>query len=99
MSIKTYVSEKISAYKQKKYARKVLPVGLGIAGFGALSNVGSAALNTTAIIETITGVTTIFPSLGDMVVGIVPTILTLAVVGFILGFFDKILGMVEKFIR
>lgn len=101
MSIKT-LSERYNgkkAYVSAKAKQKARTVGLGIVGFGALSGVGSAALNTTAIIETITGVTDIFPSLGDMVVGIVPTILTLAVVGFIIGFFDKILAMVERFIR
>lgn len=101
MSIKS-LSEKYNAKKavvSHNVKQKALAGLFGIAGFAGLQGLGSAALNTTAIIETISGVTEIFPSLGDMVVGIVPTILTLAVVGFIIGFFDKILAMVEKFIR
>jgi len=97
MSIKTYIYNKKVAMKQQK--RKILSVGIGIAGAGALIGRGSAAMNTTAILDVLSSMGTIFPALGDVVVALVPTIMILAVVGFITGFFDKILEMVSKMIH
>ncbi len=50
------------------------------------------ATNLTPIIE---GVTQIMPLFLDLVISMVPVVITLAVVGFLLGFFDKILGMIK----
>jgi hypothetical protein len=43
----------------------------------------------------ITGVVEVLPLFLDMVIAMVPIVITLAVVGFLLGFFDKILGMIK----
>lgn len=50
------------------------------------------ATNLTPIIQ---GVIDILPLFLDLVVAMVPIVITLAVVGFLLGFFDKILGMIR----
>lgn len=102
MSVRSYIQKKNSEiskrFKQKLLSAGIVATGTG-AGVAALAGVGSAAINTTAIIGLITDATTIFPSLGDMVVAIVPTILTLCIVGFVTGFFDKILNMIDRFIH
>ncbi len=70
------------------------------AGIGAPA--AAEMINTTAIVEMITSMTTIFPSMGTMVVAIVPTLLILAIVAFLLGFFDSILDAIQgamKFTR
>ena len=43
----------------------------------------------------IAGVILILPLFLDLVVAMVPIVIVLAVVGFLLGFFDKILGMIK----
>lgn len=50
------------------------------------------ANNLTPIIQ---GVIDIMPLFLDLVIAMVPVVITLAVVGFLLGFFDKILGMIR----
>lgn len=40
-------------------------------------------------------VTELIPSIIGLIVSIVPAIITLAVIGFIISFFDKILGMMK----
>lgn len=50
------------------------------------------ATNLTPIIQ---GVIDIMPLFLDLVIAMVPVVITLAVVGFLLGFFDKILSMIK----
>ena len=50
------------------------------------------ATNLTPILN---GVIAIMPLFLDLVIAMVPVVITLAVVGFLLGFFDKILGMIR----
>jgi hypothetical protein len=50
------------------------------------------ATNLTPIIQ---GVIDIMPVFLDLVIAMVPVVITLAVVGFLLGFFDKILQMIK----
>jgi uncharacterized membrane protein len=50
------------------------------------------ATNLTPIIQ---GVIDILPLFLDLVIAMVPIVITLAVVGFLLGFFDKILNMIK----
>jgi hypothetical protein len=50
------------------------------------------ASNLTPIIN---GVVEVLPSFLSLVIAMVPIVITLAVVGFLLGFFDKILGMIK----
>ena len=41
------------------------------------------------------GVISLMPTFLELVVAMVPIVITLAVVGFLLGFFDKILSMIK----
>ena len=50
------------------------------------------ATNLSLIIQ---GVIDIMPLFLDLVISMVPVVITLAVVAFLLGFFDKILGMIR----
>lgn len=72
--------------------RKIALTGLGIAGLGYAA---SAEVNLTSISEVIEAIVAIVPDLIDLVVGIVPIIVVIALVGFIVAFFDKILGMLK----
>jgi len=49
----------------------------------------------TNITPIITGVVAIMPAFLDLVIAMVPIVITLSVVGFLLGFFDKVLGMIK----
>lgn len=74
--------------------------GVGLTGIvatkiGFVAPASAEVINTTEIVEIMTSMTTIFPSMGSMVIAIVPTLLILAVVGFLLGFFDSILDAIN----
>jgi hypothetical protein len=98
MSIKTVLKAKFSLLSQRN-KRKIFSASIGVAGVGALMGRGAAEINTTAILDVLSSMGVIFPALGDVVVALVPTIFILAIVGFVTGFFDKILGMVDKMIK
>ena len=55
----------------------------------------SAEVNLSGVSEVITAIVDIIPDLIDLVVGIVPIIVVIALVGFIVTFFDRILGMLK----
>lgn len=65
-----------------------------IAGIGSTVLVGaaSAAVNFTTIEELIDAVTGLIPNFLDLVVEIAPLLVTIAIVGFVLKFLDKILA-------
>lgn len=87
-----------SVFRQKlqKYAPRA---SLGIVSLATLTGGASAEFNTTAINDVLTGMTTILPSMTNVITEIVPIVLTLSVLGFICGFWEKILGMFDKFFR
>lgn len=72
---------------------KVLAV---VATGSALVMSASAAIDLNATIGPIlTSIIELIPSIIALVVAIVPAIIVMAVVGFIVAFFDKILGMMK----
>lgn len=84
--------------------RSKLGYKAAIAATGGAALIGSASaaevsVNWTSIINLLDGVTTIFPSIGNMVIGIVPVIFVLIVVLFIVAFFDSIIGMIQGVMR
>lgn len=96
----TKKSLKLKKAKVMKYGRGVI-VKTGLAVGGGVAFIGGASaetINVTAITGILTDMGSIFPALGEMVVNIVPTLMILAVIGFIFKFFDKILAMVEKMV-
>lgn len=75
-----------------------------LAGSALIATIGGASaeggvINTTMISGIFEDLGVIFPSIGNMVVTILPTILILAVVGFAIKFFDKILAIFDKVIH
>jgi hypothetical protein len=47
----------------------------------------------------IKGVAEVFPGILEVVSNIVPLLIVLAVLGFVVGLFDKILGAIENAVR
>lgn len=75
--------------------RKVKLVGLAVSGMG-LATAASAEVDLNGTISPIlTSITELIPSIVDLVVAVVPAIIVMSVVGFIVAFFDKILGMMK----
>lgn len=54
-----------------------------------------ADINLTPIVDLLNQVVTMMPSFVDLIVGILPVMLVLIIVGFISGLFDGIIGMVR----
>lgn len=72
-----------------------IAMGAGIAGT-VLASGASAAVNWTEITDMLDGVaTSLMPSLVSLVTAAVPVLIVLAIVGFVMGFFDKILDMMK----
>ena len=81
--------------KVSRIAMRVIPVSvvLGVMTVGNASATTNGTINFTSVVNTIEAVTPIFGALQDLVVAVVPYILTLAVVGglivLIKGLFSK----------
>lgn len=74
---------------------KVKLVGLAAAGSGLVAS-ASADIDLNATIGPILdSVISLIPSIINLIVAVVPAIICMAVVGFIVAFFDKILGMMK----
>lgn len=87
-------SNKKRSFIAHRIAQKAL-----IAIPGAIGLMGSASaevLNVTEITGIFSDLTAIFPAIGNFVVSVLPTLMMLAVVGFVLGFFDKILSVFDR---
>ena len=85
-------AEPISRWTAYKYRLAIaLASGTTLIGYASAADVD---LNATLgpIIESIVE---LIPSIIDLIVAIVPAVLVLAVVGFVIAFFDKILGMLK----
>ena len=54
-----------------------------------------ADINLSPIVDLLNQVVTMMPSFVDLIVGILPVMLVLIIVGFISGLFDGIIGMVK----
>ncbi|WP_406661569.1 hypothetical protein V7O66_03375 [Methanolobus sp. ZRKC3] len=53
-------------------------------------------VNWSEITTMLDGIVTIFPSISAMITGIVPTLMILAVVGFVMRFFKSIIKIIES---
>ena len=85
----------LKRFKEKK--RKVV-VFLAFA-MVILAPANAATINWTSISDIISGAASIFPSFITLVTNAVPVILVMAVVTFVVGFFDSILDAVRGFSR
>jgi hypothetical protein len=99
-SIRDKIKSKTSQCDAKKAAiskKALLGFPVFLTMFMFLCTAASASiLNTTAITGIFTDLGSIFPAIGDFIIQVMPTIMTLAVVGFVLKFFDKILSIFDK---
>jgi len=59
----------------------------------------SMSINWTAIGDIIEGAGSIMPSVGSLIVAVVPVLLVLIVVGFVTGLFDGIIGAIQDAFR
>ena len=82
----------LATFKEKAIQFRILLIGLAASG---LATAAAAEVNLSSISEVIEAIVDIVPDLIDLVVGIVPIIVVIALVGFIVAFFDKILGMLK----
>lgn len=82
-------------FRDALMSARVKLVTAAAAGMGLVAS-ASAAIDLNATIGPILdSITELIPSIINLIVGIVPAIIVLAVVGFIVAFFDKILGMMK----
>lgn len=86
------VKERIMGFAQDS---KVKIVGLVASGSGLVMSASAAVDLNETISPILTSLTELIPGIIDLVVAVVPAIIVLAVVGFIVAFFDKILGMMK----
>jgi hypothetical protein len=69
---------------------------LGVAGMGLVASASAATIDLNATIGPILdSIVVLIPGIINLIVAIVPAIIVMAVVGFIVAFFDKILGMLK----
>jgi len=68
-------------------------------GVAALASHASAAINTTAITESISAIIGILPAMGDMVSAAIGPMITIGIAMFCLRFFDDILGAISTGLR
>jgi len=94
VSLKSRMDQKIARVKGKIVAGATVAGGLALTAC-PVSAAETGGINWTGLSDMMSGVTEIFPAMGNMVTGIVPILLTLAIVGFILYFFDAILDAIK----
>lgn len=73
-------------------SRALLAVGLCL--FMSVLTIGSASaetMNWTPIIDMVDGMTTLMPSIGNLIMAVAPILLILVAVGFVTGLFDGLL--------
>jgi len=70
-------------------------VGLAATGLGLVASVSAEVDINGSVGPILDSVTELIPTLINLIVAIVPAIIVLAVVGFVVAFFDRILGMMK----
>ena len=95
MSEMTVVHGKRFRDSLKNASVKIRAVGLTIGGGIGLAAVAMAGNITDGISPVITDVTELLPLMLALVIAALPIIVALAVIGFLLGLFDGILGKIK----
>lgn len=95
------VDTPVKSKKRDTGIRSRLMIMIGMCFFVSMLVLGpaSAAINLTAIVDAVQAFITIMPSLGDMVAAAVPTIMLLAVLAFVMKFFNTILDLIASLIK
>ena len=73
---------------------KVKAIGLLAGAIGLVSTVRAAG-EFDSVTEIVADVTLMFPSLVNVVIAVVPILIIIAIVGFVTGLFDGILGRIR----
>jgi hypothetical protein len=82
-------------FRDSLMGARVKLMTVAVAGMGLVAS-ASAAIDLNGTIGPILdSIVELIPSIVTLIVAIVPAIIVLAVVGFIVAFFDKILGMMK----
>jgi len=82
-------------FRDSLMGARVKLMTVAVAGIGLVAS-ASAAIDLNGTIGPILeSIVQLIPSIVGLIVAIVPAIIVLAVVGFIVAFFDKILGMMK----
>jgi hypothetical protein len=88
--------QEVFAPKKPKSLWKVRALAAIVPASGLVMAASAATLDLNGTIGPILdSITELIPSIIALIVGIVPAIIVLSVVGFIVAFFDKILGMMR----
>ena len=74
---------------------KVKMLGLGAAGAGLIGTATAAVDINATIGPILDSVIALIPTIIDLIVAIIPAILVMAVVGFVVAFFDRILSLMK----
>jgi len=74
---------------------KVKLAGLAASGFALAGPVAAEVDINASVGPILDSVIELIPTIVQLIVSIVPAVITLAVVGFIVAFFDRILGMLK----
>jgi hypothetical protein len=77
------------------FASKVKLVGLAVTGMGLVASASAAIDINTTVGPILDSVTELIPTIINLIVAIVPAIIVMAVIGFLVAFFDKILGLMK----
>ena len=93
---KSYRNTTTKKTMKQRFAAFAVCAGAAIT---ATARNASAALNTTSITDAIGSFSDIMPSIGDMVTNVVPTLMTLAIVGFVMRFYSQILEAISSFLK
>jgi len=92
MQYKT-LSQKLKGYTKAKSLQRIAITSAAITGMAGSAS--AEVINTTMITGIFDDLEVILPAMGDFVVSVVPVILILAIIGFVTGFFKKILGIFD----
>jgi len=89
-------TEPVKGKKDASILSKLLPVALVLGGFALVASPVSADINWTMITGLIDGMASnLLPSMVTLVTSAVPLLITLAIVGFVMAFLDRILDMLK----
>lgn len=100
LGVKQKFRQKVMQHPTLSKAAMTGASGLGLMGTAAANTTDSSdTINWTMIGDMISGVGGIMPDIANMVTQVVPVILMLIVVGFVIGFFDSIIGAIRDAMR
>ena len=81
--------EKMTGFARSSYVKIV---GLAAAGSGLVASASAATDINASVGPILDSVILLVPTIIELVVAIVPAIIVIAVIGFVTGFFDSVIG-------